>query len=581
VLWKRQQTEPPQPLRAGLAGSPAPRRGRAAAWLLAEVAAVFALFFLYGFSPPPDVNEAHYLAKAKDFWQPEWIAPRDLFLDSADAHLVFYWTFGWVTQYATLPHTAWIGRVLTWLLLAVSWQRLSFAVVPRRMMSLLTAGLLVALIHWGHLAGEWLIGGVEAKGFAFVLVFLGLEALVRGRWHAAFLLCGAATAFHVLVGGWSIIAAGFAWLLSGEDRPSLVRLMPAVLGAVILSLAGVIPALRLTLGLDPETVTRANEIYVFFRLPHHLVPHTFPWYRVLMHVLLVAGTGFLFWKVRNDERAARLRRFVVGSLVIAVMGGMIDIATYISGDRELAARLLRYYWFRLSDVMVPLGAALAWGLLIARYWPRMKDVAGTLIAAAVVLILVTIGTTWQRMEVAPYARADLQVDVAPYYEAAAGEYGQIDQWHEITKSIRQRTPADAVFMTPPLQYTFKWNAHRAEVVNFKDIPQNAAGIVKWRRRFLDLYTYAGEELPVIVSLVHLSDAEIRRLARKYNATHMVIDLWRSPVHWGWSPDPFDFELLLYNERYAVYRVDPHKGPQDTSTFHRRRRIVIPENAWSQ
>ncbi len=39
-------------------------------WL--EVAAIVTLFFLVAGCPPPDVNEAHYLAKAKHYWNPDW-----------------------------------------------------------------------------------------------------------------------------------------------------------------------------------------------------------------------------------------------------------------------------------------------------------------------------------------------------------------------------------------------------------------------------------------------------------------------------------------------------------------------------
>ena len=73
------------------------------------------------------------------------------------------------------------------------------------------------------MAGEWVIGGVEAKGFAYVLVFLGLEALAANRWNRVWLLLGAASAFHVLVGGWAAVAAGLAWLLTGSDRPGCGR----------------------------------------------------------------------------------------------------------------------------------------------------------------------------------------------------------------------------------------------------------------------------------------------------------------------------------------------------------------------
>src|SRR5262245_28797290 len=170
----------------------------ASGWRLAafEIGWIVLIFFLFAGSLPPDVGESHYLVKAKHYWEPSWCAG-DLFLESRDAHAVFYWVFGWVTRLCSLPATAWIGRVVTWLLLAWSWRRLSWAVVPRPLASLLSAGLMLALLRHCHLAGEWVVGGVEAKGFAYVLVFLALEAIVRGWWQGALVFAGAAGAFHV------------------------------------------------------------------------------------------------------------------------------------------------------------------------------------------------------------------------------------------------------------------------------------------------------------------------------------------------------------------------------------------------
>ena len=48
-----------------------------------EALLIFSLFFLYTGGPPPDVNETHYLPKAKHYWNPDWCGP-DVFLDSAD-----------------------------------------------------------------------------------------------------------------------------------------------------------------------------------------------------------------------------------------------------------------------------------------------------------------------------------------------------------------------------------------------------------------------------------------------------------------------------------------------------------------
>ena len=304
---------------------------------LLEIALIFAVFFIQGAWPVPDVNEPYYLGKAIHFWNPDWAAG-DFFLNTADTHQVFYFTFGWLSLWLSPPALAWTGRAVTWGLLAWAWRRLSFAVVPRRWLSVLTAALLVFLDQHFHMAGEWVIGGVEAKGFAYVLVFLGLEALVRDRWNRTWLLLGAASAFHVLVGGWSAIAVGLSWLAGhrcgtgfqlycprkevtavrstgfsrnpAEGPPKggttnivglspclcpLGSMWPGLLGGFLLALPGLLPALALNWGVDRETVQAANINYVYDRLPHHLNPWRFPPHLVIPFVLLCA-VWFALWR---------------------------------------------------------------------------------------------------------------------------------------------------------------------------------------------------------------------------------------------------------------------------------------------
>src|SRR5207248_1926402 len=136
-------------------------------------------------------NEPHYLSKAKHYWDAGWCA-KDFFCNTSDAHQVFYWSFGWLTRWLSLAQVAWCGRLLTWALLAWAWRRLSVALVVGAGYAVLTAGLFIAMNDHFQMAGEWIVGGVEAKGFAYVLVLVALEALVRGRWTACILWLGGA-----------------------------------------------------------------------------------------------------------------------------------------------------------------------------------------------------------------------------------------------------------------------------------------------------------------------------------------------------------------------------------------------------
>ena len=125
----------------------------------AEIALVFLVFFIQGARPAPDVNEPHYLGKARHYWVATW-CPDDFFCNTADAHQVFYWTFGWLSAWTSLATMAWCGRVLTWALLAWAWRRLSWSLVPGRWYCVLSAALFVTLVDRFEMAGEWIIGGV-------------------------------------------------------------------------------------------------------------------------------------------------------------------------------------------------------------------------------------------------------------------------------------------------------------------------------------------------------------------------------------------------------------------------------------
>ncbi len=329
-----------------------------------EIAWIFLIFFLFAGSLPPDVGESHYLTKAKHYWQPAWGAG-DLFLESPDAHGVFYWTFGWVTRFCPLEATAWIGRVVTWLLLAWSWQRLSWSLMPRPLASLLSAGLMLFFLRNMHLAGEWVVGGVEAKGFAYVLVFLALEAICRNRWRAALLLAGGAGSLHVLVGGWTAIAIGLAWLMA-RDRPRLNSLLPAAAGGFVLALPGLIAAIALNWGVPKEIAREAARIYVFERLSHHLVYHSLEPHHIARFQGLLVIWACLSWLLRREVMVTRLQKVVAGAVVIGLVGVVIDQWFVIVGvsngqmQSELAAApLLRYYWLRMSDSLVPVGVSLA------------------------------------------------------------------------------------------------------------------------------------------------------------------------------------------------------------------------------
>jgi hypothetical protein len=531
---------------------------------LAETALIFLLFFLFAGGQPPGVNESHYLCKAKHYWNPAW-CPDDFFLQSADAHATFYWTFGWLTRFTSLTATAWIGRAITWLLQAWAWRRLSAAITPRPLFSLFSAGVFLALLRNTHMAGEWVVGDVEAKGIAYVFVFLGLEALIRQRWHWVFPLFGAAAAFHVIVGGWAVVAAGIAWLVlrrSGSRdsiAPAPLALAPSVLLGFVFSLPGLLPCLLLDRGTPAEIVDQGNVAYVYARLSHHLVIHRMPWHYMARHVAVIVASAALGYCLRGEESVRRLLAFAAGAVALELAGVAIDQGLMYASD-ELRAKLLRFYWYRLGDAMVPATLALLLCKLAAGREPLKDEDKPTNDAPrACLLIALLAAATWNivdlRLTRARQAVPESELRLNLGSDAIVSLAQRHQDWIACCQWIQQKTEADAMFLTPRTQQTFLWYAQRAEVVNWKNCPQDARGVVQWLKRYEDVYPDPnGQKImygPEIDATLP-ADERLVQLAEKYQATYIVVDRFAAIMPQTLPRIyPVGDEL---NVSYAVYRV---------------------------
>ena len=512
-----------------------------------EVLLILTLFFVAHGDLPPDVNEGHYLGKAKHYWNPAW-CPEDHFLNSADAHVVFYWTIGWLTKWLSLGSVAWIGRLLTWTLLAVGWYRLTRALVPKAGIGLLTAACYLLLLERAHLAGEWVVGGVEAKGFAYGFLLLAMEALVRNRWRIAWLLLGLATAFHVLVGGWAVVAAGFAWLVAPSDRESLKRMAPFIILGGCLGLPSLLPALLLTSGAAAGDVAAANNIYVYQRLPHHLLVTAFSTQRLFCHLTaLVSWVALLKLDKQPWEGPyRRLMNLVMGAILISAVGLLLTLL--LPQPSESAASLLRFYWFRLADALLPVGLIFT-VVRVIRQWsvatPRLAAYAVSLAIAGVSLYM---AADYLQRRVDPRPAADRQS--LPRARAGMEKTLQIYRdWVNVCRWIRKETPPDAIFVTPRRQQTFKWYAHRGEVVCWKDVPQDALGLVQWYQRSQDLFS--GQVIPT--GFASMSWEQLLALREKYHARYIVRPRFSTVRR---LPLKRVYPLPKQRSYYEVYELSP-------------------------
>jgi hypothetical protein len=506
-------------------------------WAIVLVLAGFAAYGCWR-TPVPGVNEPHYLAKARHFHDPAWCA-RDLFLQSADAHWVFHALIGELAGVASFPVTAWVGRALVWSALAIGWIMFVRALLPGRFAPVWGAALLLASGATGNLSGEWLIGGVEAKGFSYALLFVGLALGMRGNVRLAGVACGGAISFHPVVGIWGVAAlafAAFAVNVSGDRRFGSGRIRAIgnfVIACGVCSLPGLIPAIAM-LGAPGarEASAAADALQVFDRLDHHLDPVRFSGARWGAYgALTLAWLATRPWKAA-DFAGRLFCWFIIATLGIAAGGLVIGL-----GPRWAWA--LKFYPFRLADLFVPIAVSLA--------AVGMIDLRGARSALGAAR-----GSVWQFGGHALAAAALAWAMLAPGHDRNPSGWTirQNADWKDACRYIAGHTETDALFLTPRYgNYTFKWYAQRAEYAIWKDCPQDAPSLVEWKRRLDVIVRWRNAHFDA-----GFDEAALAKL-REATQVDYVID---------WYFQPYRVSPVYRNRSFRVYRV-----PAPDSVEHAR------------
>ena len=443
----------------------------------AVVWAGFAAFAAWR-APAPGVNEPHYLCKARHFSEPSWCA-RDLFLASADVPWMFYATFGPITRVLSFDQTAWIGRVLVWGLIACGWVRLAGRIIPGNFSPVWSMFLFLAIQATGNLSGEWLIGGLESKGFAYAALLFAIAAAGHESWVEAGVAAGITISFNPIIGLWglaALVAASFVGWASqpvrdpthppdtATTRSPLWRrsLLPAAL-CIVFSLPGLVPAAKVLTNRPTADEARvADEIQVFHRLKHHLDPLQFSKTAYWSYAGLLVGWLILRRLARLKDTERFFARFVMATLVI--VGGGLVVGIWLRNPG-----LMKFYPFRLFDLFLPIAVALTGAGLLERLG-RMRSTGRPAFGMAAAPFVACAALTWSF--------------VAPGRSANASRWPS-EKWTAFVDAcdwIEHHTPADAVFLTPRDNVGFKWYAQRAEYVTWKDCPQDAAGLLEWGTR---------------------------------------------------------------------------------------------------
>ncbi len=332
-------------------------------------------------------NEDHYFVLARQWFDPVFRRPFDAAFDASSGKFVGLFLFGGAVD---LFGWNW-GRLLVGFMSALSlaW---GFATLARALALSFIDTLIVLILFLAAgqavLGGEWFIGGIETKTFAYGFGMAGLAAMLAGQTVRAAIWVGIALYFHFLVGafwGGSIVIAA---LVDRRLRAAVVSaaVVAALSAPLLYALVG--DQLRgATVAVPPDTPT-ASYIYSIIRNSHHVAPFANPgWQRGILTVLVWAGAFGVLCRLTALRHSGAIKTLGTTVTVLCLFVPLSLILSWL--DRGTGA-LGKFYLLRPFSPILLLGLF----VLVASWRKATEDNTETRflpVAMAIGVIVVAIG----------------------------------------------------------------------------------------------------------------------------------------------------------------------------------------------
>jgi hypothetical protein len=428
---------------------------------------------------------------------------------------------------------------------------------------------------------------LQPSGLGSLGLFGAIAMFVRGNFLASGIWIGVAGLFHANYLVLSIPTFGLMHLFLGVK--GLPRRLLSNLGPLMIAAIPVLPVIVAT-ATSPDAA-RAQEILFSIRSPHHYSPGQF--YKALAPFagwqMFGVGLGSALFRGRNTPRgrfgialAALMALVWIGSgfstvayvprivqlfvwrfapyidMLSAAVGCLVlvKIAVEPGFARRISPALLALaagglvvvgtfqterknpFWIALTVVAV---ALLAWcvreGLELAKRWlplPRVEQ--GWLTHGPSVVLVLSLAF------MVHYSVGE--IEAIPSNSSLLREGGAKSD--DLLAWMRNETPIDAVFLTPPDVDTFRFYGQRAIVVDWKSTPMVPGELVEWLRRLSDVCGQPIESRRDLRGYGDLDRAHLDRLKAKYHLNYAIVSRG--------DERKLGYETVFKNHRYAVVKL---------------------------
>lgn len=507
-------------------------------------------------------NEVDVLPLARQYADSTWI-PADWYLNQPPGYrLPFFAVFGRLAISWGFLATSLIGRLLCYALISTGLVLLAQQLGISLPLLLLAVGLFLYVNpDQGAAAAEWIAKGLESKSLAYGFVLLAINLMLQRRYRWMALMLGLATSFHVLVGGWALLAVvGWLFLKRKNDFADIRYLGSILLIYLTASVFAVESVLQQLLTATPTTAVKPSYIYVFLRLPHHLNPlswHSDWWLIPLIYLLVLALSVWLLWRQRQSHKVSGQYSASMGLAEFTLITLIPFILGLVVAPFDSQGVFLQYYPFRLGAVMLPLNTCLLFACALEQ---TLSSKARRSLLLVCILLLSWLCTTQS---------VSFQKQLRALQQFPSKQQGVDPEWNAMCAWVSTHTPKNAVVVSSPVEFeNFSWLAERATIAKFKLLPQTKAGIVAWYERLTDL---SGNLVwPKLTSKKDIRRQIRQRLSTGYNnlTTDQAEDLmskYQADYFVTRTAHNMDLAIAYRNSLYVLYSK-PHPKLNQQNTF---------------
>lgn len=359
---------------------------------------MFAVIFLATFSIELSDNEEEYFVFAKAFADPHWIAGALSIKDVPGTRIIFDTVVGWALGFASFEQVAAAGRTLCAILFAFP---LALFFKKLRLSHLEAVFLLTGYVlsHQSFFGNEWIFRSFETKVVSYVFVFYSIYYLIEERIRRSVIFAAAAIYFHVLVGGWYVIAL-FAYFIFRRVPLREVLVSALTLAVLLTPLAIYLAGTYLVHNPNVIDGVTVSWVYAYVRNPHHLdvlgrlvQGKT----SVQIEVVLSAVMGWLCIKTYLNGKDPAIRALCLLSLILFAQQFLSLLAAFF----DTQGVFLKFYPYRTSALSLFLSLTLLLLLFKKSGWLHSREStspvedstgrAGHLAVVSVMLTFVVLG----------------------------------------------------------------------------------------------------------------------------------------------------------------------------------------------